>query len=155
MFRNSGFHKLSETNACFLEGEFSIEQVKNVVWWCGRDKSPGSNGFTFKFLKKYWDLLKDDIVGLVKYFEVGSKITRGCNSSFISLAAKYKDPIHFGDLRPISLIGSLYKIIAKLLALRLKKVIGNVIDEVQSAYVEGRNILEGPMVPWWLVSSAL
>nr|KAJ0192445.1 hypothetical protein LSAT_V11C800414270 [Lactuca sativa] len=47
--------------------------------------------------------------------------------------AKTKDPIHFGDYRPISLIGSTYKIIAKLLALRLKNVIGSVIDEVQSA----------------------
>lgn len=85
-------------------------------------------------------------MGMIKYFEAGGKITRGCNSSFISLAAKTKDPLHFCDFRPISLIGSIYKIIAKLLALRLKKVIGGVIDEVQSAYVVGRNILEGPLV---------
>lgn len=57
-----------------------------------------------------------------------------------------KDPIHFGYFRPISLIGSLYKIIEKLLALRLTKVNGSVIIEVQYAYVKGRNILEGPMV---------
>lgn len=59
---------------------------------------------------------------------------------------KSKDPVHFGDFRPINLIGSIYKIIAKLLANRLKKVIGNIIDEVQSSYVEGRYILEGLMI---------
>ena len=64
----------------------------------------------------------------------------------MSLATKSKDPINFGDFRPISLTGSLYKIIAKLLAIRLKRVIGNIIDEVQSAYMEGRNILEGPLI---------
>lgn len=110
--------------------EFSIEELKNAVWSCGGDNAPRPDGFTFKYFKEYWDIFKDDILGLVKYFEVGCKLTRGCNSSFISLATKCKDAIHFGDFRPISLIESLYKIIAKLLALRLKKVIGSVIDEV-------------------------
>ena len=52
---------------------FSIGEIKNVVWSCGSDKSPGPDGFTFKFLKKYRELLKEDIMGLVKYFETGGK----------------------------------------------------------------------------------
>lgn len=40
----------------------------------------------------------------------------------------------------------MYKVITKILALHIKKVIANVIDEVQSAFVEGRNILEGPLI---------
>ena len=107
-----------------------MEEIKNIVWACGGDKSLGSDGLTFKFFKRYWDLLKDDIRGLVNHFEAGGKLSKGCNSSIISLMAKLKDLIHLGDFRPISLIGSLYKIIAKLLATRLKKVIGSVIDEV-------------------------
>nr|KAJ0197982.1 hypothetical protein LSAT_V11C700375200 [Lactuca sativa] len=146
VFRSEGFRKLLEEDTRYLEGEFSMGEVKNAIWLCGGNKSLGPDGFTFKFLKKFWELLKGDIMGKIKYFEAGGKITRGCNSSSISLAAKTKDPLHFCDFRPISLIGSIYKIIAKLLALRLKKVIGGVIDEVQSAYVEGRNILEGPLV---------
>nr|KAJ0203637.1 hypothetical protein LSAT_V11C500259620 [Lactuca sativa] len=112
-FYNPGFRKLSEFDTNFLEGEFTINEIKKAVWACGSEKSPGPDGFTFKFVKKYWELLKDDIVQMVK---------------------------------PISLTGSLYKIIAKLLAIRLKRVIGNIIDEVQSAYMEGRNILEGPLI---------
>ncbi|KAI3720995.1 hypothetical protein L2E82_31996 [Cichorium intybus] len=50
------------------------------------------------------------------------------------------------DYRPISLIGCIYKILAKALAVRLKSVIGEVIGEVQSAYVAGRNILDGPLM---------
>nr|KAJ0223744.1 hypothetical protein LSAT_V11C200058470 [Lactuca sativa] len=91
---------------------------------------------------------------LVKFFEGCGKLSRGCNSSFICLAAKSKDSIHFGDFIPISLIGLLYKIIAKLLALRLIRVIGSVTDEVQSAYVEGRNIIEGLMIVNELCSRA-
>lgn len=43
-------------------------------------------------------------------------------------------PIGLGDFRPISLIGSYYKIIAKLLAERLKKVVGKLVGEVQNAF---------------------
>lgn len=82
----------------------------------------------------------------VKHFEQWGRLSRGCNSSFITLAAKTKDPLVLGDYRPISLIGSLYKIIAKLLASRICVVIGECIDEVQTAFVEGRNILEGPLI---------
>lgn len=48
--------------------------------------------------------------------------------------------------RPISLIGCVYKIIAKTLASHIKKVIGSVIDESQTAFIYGRNILDGPMI---------
>lgn len=41
LFRSSGFHKLSEVDARFLEGEFSLEEIENTVWSNGGDKSPG------------------------------------------------------------------------------------------------------------------
>ena len=50
------------------------------------------------------------------------------------------------DFRPISLIGSLYKIIAKILANRLVGVLGYIVNEVQSAFVADRQILDGPFI---------
>nr|GEY96783.1 RNA-directed DNA polymerase, eukaryota, reverse transcriptase zinc-binding domain protein [Tanacetum cinerariifolium] len=50
------------------------------------------------------------------------------------------------DFRPISLIGSLYKIIAKILANRLVGVLGDIVDEVQSAFIADRQILDGPFI---------
>ncbi|KAL4560863.1 hypothetical protein LXL04_033019 [Taraxacum kok-saghyz] len=88
----------------------------------------------------------DDIMRFVKYFETHGCFSKGCNLSFITLIPKVKDPLSLNDFRPISLIGCVYKIIAKTLATRLKKVIETVIDEVQTAFIGGRNILDGPMV---------
>lgn len=73
-------------------------------------------------------------------------LSPGCNSSFIFLVPKTKDPLKMNDYRPISLIGCLYKIVSKLLASRLKQVVGATIGVSQSAYVAGRNILDEPLI---------
>ena len=90
---------------------------------CNGDKAQGPDGFSFAFIKQFWEVLKYDIVSAVHQFYSTAFIDGGSNSSFITLIPKVNDPIYFPDFRPISLIGCLYKIIAKLLSTRLQKVI--------------------------------
>lgn len=133
-------------DAIRLEAPMTPEEIKAAVWACGSDRAPGPDGFTFKFIKTFWGTIGDDVIKFVQHFETTRKIANGCNSSFITLVPKCKDPVTLGEYRPISLISCMYKVIAKILALRLKKVVGSVVDEAQSAYVEGRNILDGPLI---------
>ncbi|GJT60696.1 RNA-directed DNA polymerase, eukaryota, reverse transcriptase zinc-binding domain protein [Tanacetum coccineum] len=56
------------------------------------------------------------------------------------------NPINIKDFRPISLIGIHYKIIAELLANRLSKVVGKVVNYEQSAFIKDRQILDGPLI---------
>jgi len=60
----------------------------------------------------------------VSDFHRNGKLLRGINNIFISLIPKKDCPQTLNDFRPISLVGSLYKVLAKLLANRLKNVIG-------------------------------
>lgn len=79
-------------------------------------------------------------------FHAHGKINEGTNSSFIVLIPK-KDRSHsLNDFRPISLIGSLYKIISKVLATRLSKVLESVITVNQSTFMERRQILDGVVI---------
>lgn len=82
----------------------------------------------------------------IKHFEKYGSISKGCNSSFITLLPKVNDPLSLNEYRPISLIGCVYKILAKVLASRLKRVIRSIIDVVQTAFIENTNILDGLMV---------
>ncbi|RVX17733.1 Transposon TX1 uncharacterized 149 kDa protein [Vitis vinifera] len=51
-----------------------------------------------------------------------------------------------GEYRPISLLGGLYKLLAKVLANRLKNIIGKVISPDQNAFIKGRQILDGSLI---------
>ncbi|GKC96040.1 RNA-directed DNA polymerase, eukaryota [Tanacetum coccineum] len=82
----------------------------------------------------------------VEWFFSHNTFTRGCNSSFISLIPKIHDPKFVSDYRPISLIGSLYKVVTKILSRRLSFVIFDLISDVQTTFLPKRQILDGPFV---------
>ncbi|GJX08617.1 hypothetical protein Tco_0196549 [Tanacetum coccineum] len=124
---------LSFEQARDLERVFSKEEIKHTVWDYGLDKWPGPDGFTFGFFcfyRKFWSLLEDDVVEAVYYFFNNNFCLKGINSSFIALILKSQGANMVKDFRPISLIGSIYKIIAKLLANRLVTVLDGLVNEV-------------------------
>ncbi|GJT84084.1 putative RNA-directed DNA polymerase, partial [Tanacetum coccineum] len=95
------------------------------------------------------NLLESNIsLGEIKcaHFEATSTIANGCNPSFIVLIPKKQDPLSFSDYCPISLIGCIYKIISKILASRLAKVMPSIIGPNQTAFIAGRQILGGCLV---------
>jgi hypothetical protein len=87
-------------------------------------------------------------------FHRNGKLAKGLNSTFIALIPKVESPQRLNESRPISLVGSLYKIVAKLLANRLRLVIGSVISEAQTAFVRDRQILDGILIANEVVDEA-
>ncbi|XP_071703931.1 uncharacterized protein [Rutidosis leptorrhynchoides] len=112
------YPSITGSEAVSLEAPFTEEEILEAISECGSDKAPGPDGFNI----------------------------RGCNSSFVTLIPKKSDPLVFGDFRPISLIGSYYKIVAKILANRLRKVIPSLVGIEQSAFLKGRYILDGVLI---------
>jgi hypothetical protein len=75
-------------------------------------------------------------------FHAREVFEKSLNASFISLIPKIPGALSLKDFRPISLVGGIYKIIAKVLANRLKTVMDKVISKSQSAFIKGRQILD-------------
>nr|GEZ61815.1 RNA-directed DNA polymerase, eukaryota, reverse transcriptase zinc-binding domain protein [Tanacetum cinerariifolium] len=137
---------LSVDQKADLESMVTIEEVKRVVWDCGSDKTPGPDRYTFSFYRHFWSTIEKDVFAAVEYFFNHGDIPKGCNSTFITLILKIPGANMVKDFRPISLIGSFYKIIAKVLTNRLVGVLGDIINEVQSAFIDNRQILDGPFI---------
>ncbi|GKA45481.1 RNA-directed DNA polymerase, eukaryota, reverse transcriptase zinc-binding domain protein [Tanacetum coccineum] len=130
----------------YLERLVTHEEIKEAVWDCGSSKAPGPDGFSFAFVKKYWDIIKKDLHDFINSFFASCDMPYGANSSFFTLIPKVNNPTLITDFRPISLIGIHYKIIAKILANRLSKVIDKIVSKEQSTFIAGRQILDGPII---------
>ena len=117
-----------------LEKNVTKDELKRAVWDCGLDKSPGLDGFTFGFYLRYWSFLENDVMEAVSHFFQHGTFPKGGNSSFIALILKSQNANMVKDYRPISLIGSLYKIIGKILANPLVVVLGDIVSNVQLAF---------------------
>nr|GEU80764.1 hypothetical protein [Tanacetum cinerariifolium] len=84
----TGGDKPSKAKSNELERRISSDEIRKAMWDCGSDKAPGPDGFTFQFLKRYWDLFKDDIELFVSDFFSTARLPPGTNSSFITLIPK-------------------------------------------------------------------
>ncbi|PNX62136.1 cysteine-rich receptor-like protein kinase, partial [Trifolium pratense] len=148
------FNWLQSTEASSLVKPFSLDEVKAAVWDCDSYKSPGPDGINFGFIKDFWAEMQDDVMRFILEFHRNGRLTKGLNATFIALIPKVDSPQRLNDFRPISLVGSLYKILAKVLANRLRLVMGSVISASQTAFVKGRQILDGILIANEVVDEA-
>jgi hypothetical protein len=140
------FPCVSEMENGMLTAPFRMEEIEEVVMLSDGNKSTGSDGFNFAFVKTFWSLLKSEVRIMFDQFHGNACLPKGLLSYFITLIPKVERPSTLGEFRPISLLGCLYKLIAKVLAARLAKVMDSLVATTQSAFVKGRNLVDGVMV---------
>ncbi|GKA91273.1 putative RNA-directed DNA polymerase [Tanacetum coccineum] len=83
-FTSNMFKKLTSLEVTLLDVPFINVGIKEAVWNYGGEKALAPDGFTFKFIKFYWDTVGNDFIDMVKHFERNGSIPKGCNSSFIA-----------------------------------------------------------------------
>ena len=91
-------------------------------------KAPGPDGLHAIFFKKYWHILGDEITHEVVFAINSRQIPNEWNDTTIVMIPKIGSPELVTQFRPISLCNVLYKIISKMLALRLKNILPEIIS---------------------------
>lgn len=137
--------KVTENQNLELVEEVTGEEVKKALFHMYPDKSPGPDGMSPGFYQKFWHILGGDIVNIVKQFFSTGHIDHNLRGTNIALIPKKRNPTSMTDLRPISLCNVVHKIISKVLANRLKKIIDLIISDTQSAFIPGRLIIAGTL----------
>jgi hypothetical protein len=148
------FKSLTTEDSTGLVQPFLLEEIKEAVWDCDSFKCPGPDGINIGFLKDFWDLLKLDFLNFFSEFYHHGVLTKGLNSTFIALIPKVDCPQRVADFRPIALVSSVYKVLSKVLANRLRRVVGGVVSQTQSAFIKGRQILDGILIANEIVDDA-
>jgi len=144
---------LSNTAREVLERHFDEEETTKALFDCCGDKAPVPDGMTMAFLQANWDTMRGEVLTMFSEFHSNDKFVASLNATFIWLIPKKADTRNIKDYRPISLIGCIYKLLSKVLARRLRKVIGSLISKNQNAFVGDRQILDGVLIANELIDS--
>ncbi|XP_020243178.1 uncharacterized protein LOC109821400 [Asparagus officinalis] len=131
---------LTETQVRDLSKPVSKEEIKEAIFSMSDNKAPGPDGYSASFFKTAWPIIGEDILKSIGDFFRNGKILFTINSTSITLVPKVQCPKTPADFRPIACCNYLYKFISKVLANRIKSVMGYLVDEAQSAFVKGRQI---------------
>lgn len=115
-------------------------------------KAPGPDGLSSAFYKATWSLLGLECVTAIQDFFNSGFLPKTANSTILSLVPKFPGATRISEYRPISCLNTIYKVISRLLVRRLKPILQELILPNQTAFVEGRLLVENTVLASELVN---
>ena len=147
-FKNSPFF-ISENVTALSEEEKSScgglvnEECTNALKDFDNNKTPGTDGLPAEFYRFFWPDICHDLLASYNFASQHGMLSISQRRGIISLIPKKsKDKTILENLRPISLLNVDYKILTKVIAKRIEKVLPTLINPDQTGYVKGRYIGE-------------
>ncbi|CAK8532031.1 unnamed protein product [Lathyrus sativus] len=126
-------------------------KIKTALYGIHDNTAPGIDGFGAKFFKASWDIIKEDLGKAVREFFGSSCLLNAMNCTLVTLIPKVNNATMIKDYRPISCCTTLYKVISKIMANRLSKVLNSIIDNSQAAFVPGNHIQDHILLAFELI----
>ncbi|KAJ0986468.1 hypothetical protein J5N97_004824 [Dioscorea zingiberensis] len=145
--------RLSDAQAESLIMPVTKFEIFQTLKSMSRGKAPGPNGLNTEFFRAFWNRIGNGISEAIGYFFMHGRLPRDWNQTHISLIPKKENPQKVTEFRPISLCNVNYKIIAKILANRLKLILPSLVGKEQSAFVGGRSIFDNILLTQELTHS--
>ncbi len=131
---------LTREQAEQLEKTITVSECEKCICSLQNESSSGLDGITNSFYKTYFNVIGEDLTEVIN--EVLDK-GECCPSQYmgiIILHYKAGEREILNNWRPITLLNVDYKIIERVLAARLKKILPYIVDDDQKGYVDKRNI---------------
>ena len=139
--------KLFEEEKMSINGVASEEEIKSALWSLKPFKAPGLNGLHAGFFQRFWL-----VVGKSVLEEVG-KISEYLNRTHIALIPKVQGPETLGNYCPISLSNIVYKVVTKIIVVRLRPFLDKLISPLQSAFVPRRKSVDNAIIVQEIIHS--
>ena len=129
-----------------LEEVLTAEELQAAVLGLKSGRAPGIDGLPADFYKSFWSLIGGDVGDVLRDSLASGCLPLSCRRAVITLLPKKGDLQQLKNWRPVSLLCTDYKLLSKVLATRLGKVMAEVIHVDQSYCVPGRLITDKVML---------
>lgn len=129
-----------------LVDPFTTEEVQKAIAGLNAEGAPGPDGIPVFFYTEFWGTVGPDVMETLDRFHRGVCNMDRLNRSYVVLIPKINGAAEVRDFRPISLSNSIYLIIAKVLANRLRRFMDNLISPFQSAFIPGRQMTDSAVI---------
>lgn len=121
-------------------------EIKNTLFALPLDKSPGLDGYSVEFFRSTWDVTGEDVIAAVREFFRNGRLLKDLNTTAIALIPKKPEACKLTDFRPISCCNTIYKLISKIIANRLKPILKECISRKQAAFLKGKSLGENVLL---------
>ena len=101
-----------------------------------------------KFYKVNKDWIASELFEVYQFAVDNGSLGDKINQGLIKILPKDGDKLQVKNWRPITILNISYKVIAKLLANRIAKVLDSIISVTQTGFIKGRFILENLFTYW-------
>ncbi|XP_016199040.1 uncharacterized protein LOC107640007 [Arachis ipaensis] len=108
-FRDGLMNLIDEEDVAALEVLPSSQEIKEAVRDCKSSRAPRSDGYNMNFIKKCWDEIGVEFMTAVLGFFQTARLPKDSNLTWVALAPKFFGTKEIKDLRPISMVGCVYK----------------------------------------------
>jgi Reverse transcriptase (RNA-dependent DNA polymerase) len=125
-----------------LADKITVVELRAATFSMPNDKATGPDGLPIEFFKTYWETIWGDELRTVLAFHDNKLDLWRLNQRYISLIPKTASTTHIFDYRPISVLSSIPKIITKILATRLQKYLLQLVNQQQTAFVKGKQLMQ-------------
>jgi exonuclease III len=138
-----GIPRLTDTQKSLTKGLITYDECLKSLKSMKNGKTPGLDGISADFYKFFWIDISDIVLNSINNAFLKNEMSTEQRNGLITLSPK-KNKLRtlLKNWRPITLLTVDYKLLAKSLALRLKKILPEYIDESQFGYVKDRYIGE-------------
>ena len=117
-------------------------EIKGALLNTKRNKSPGTDGIPYEFYLTFWDTIAPHFLDMFTHILERGSLTPSQGKAAIRLIPKIPDAQRLSEFRPISLLNCDYKLMASVLAMRLRRTLPATIGSHQKGGVPGRLIID-------------
>lgn len=126
-----------------LEGKISKQELLDALTRLPGGKAPGPDGFTIDFFKTFTEKLIDPLLEMFNYAIENNQLPQTLQRALIIVLLKPgKDPRLCGSYRPISLLSTEYKLLTKVIATRLEKIVPHLVNLDQTGFIQNRSSID-------------